>query len=91
MKLFNEDIFINNIKGINRAKSLIELIENIEYLPNKFPEFYGKNKKEMKALDYSFLCRLKDGSKYIINSAIQNFYYEGLDLNALGYATLLRN
>ena len=71
----------------NNAK----IIENIEYLPNKFPEFYGKNKKEMKDVDYSFLCRLKDGSKYIINLAIKNFYYEGLDLNALGYAKLLRN
>ena len=34
---------------------------------------------------------MNDGSKYIIDLEMQNYNYNGLDLNALTYGTSLRN
>ena len=99
--LFNGNIEIQKINGIKRAKSLIEsllykfkndtIIKKLEYLPNELPEISGKNRQKLKVLDSPFLCHMSDGSQYIIDLEIQNYYYDGLDLNSLGYGTSLRN
>ena len=98
--LFNGDYTKNNISGLQRAKSLIEsllyeingfkLIDKIEYLPNEIPEISGNNRRKLRVLDCPLLC-ISDNKKYVIDLEIQNYYYDGLDLNALGYGTALRN
>ena len=98
--LFNGDYTKNDISGLQRAKSLIEsllyeingdkLIEKIEYLPNEVPEISGENRRKLRVLACPLLC-ISDNKKYVIDLEIQNYYYDGLDLNALGYGTALRN
>lgn len=99
--LFNGSNKINHVTGLERAKSLIEsllykfkgniLIKNIEYCPNEIPEVSGKNRKKLKVLDCPLLCKMNDDSDYIIDLEMQTYDYNGLDLNALGYGTALRN
>ena len=99
--LFNGDYKINNINGLQRAKSLIQsllykykddkIINNIGYLPNEIPEVSGKNRKKLKVLDCPLLCEMTDKSQYIIDLELQNYYYDGLDLNSLVYGTALYN
>ena len=97
--LFNGNIVIENINGLERAKSLIksllykfkngEIIKNLEYLPNELPEMSGKNREKLKILNCPFLCKMNDDSQYIVDLKMQNYYFEGLDLNSLGYGTYL--
>lgn len=99
--LFNGNNKLNHVTGLERAKSLIEsllykfkgniLIKNIEYCPNEIPEVSGKNRKKLKVLDCPLLCKMNDDSDYIIDLEMQTYDYNGLDLNALGYGTALRN
>ena len=99
--LFNGDYTLNNINGLQRAKSLIQsllyeingdkIISKLEYLPNEIPEIPGCNGRKLRVLDCPFLCSLTDNTKCVIDLEIQNYYYDGLDLNALGYGTALRN
>ena len=99
--LFNGSNKINHVTGLERAKSLIEsllykfkgniLIKNIEYCPNEIPEVSGKNREKLKVLDCPLLCKMNDDSDYIIDLEMQTYDYNGLDLNALGYGTALRN
>ena len=99
--LFNGYYELNKINGIQRAKSLIQsllykfkgntLISKLEYIQNEIPEISGKNRNKLRVLDCPFYCVLADKSEYVIDLEIQNYYYDGLDLNALGYGTALRN
>lgn len=99
--LFNGNNKLNHVTGLERAKSLIEsllykfkgniLIKNIEYCPNEIPEVSGKNREKLKVLDCPLLCKMNDDSDYIIDLEMQTYDYNGLDLNALGYGTALRN
>ena len=99
--LFNGDYTLNNINGLQRAKSLIQsllyeingdkIISKLEYLPNEIPEISGNNRRKLRVLDCPFLYSLTDNTKCVIDLEIQNYYYDGLDLNALGYGTALRN
>ena len=99
--LFNENYIINNINGFDRAISLIKSllfkfpnnkeIKTLCYWPNEIPEDSGHSRKKLKVVDCPFLCEMNDGSKYIINLEMQNYNYNGLDLNALTYGTSLRN
>lgn len=99
--LFNGINKINKVTGFERAKSLImsligkfpnnKEIKCISYLPNELPEVSGKNRRKLKVLDCPLICEMNDNSKYIIDLEMQNYYYEGIDLNSLTYATSLRN
>lgn len=99
--LFNGNNKLNHVTGLERAKSLIEsllykfkgniLIKNIKYCKNEIPEVSGKNRKKLKVLDCPLLCKMNDDSDYIIDLEMQTYDYNGLDLNALGYGTTLRN
>ena len=99
--LFNGTYTINKISGFDRAISLIKSllfkfpnnkeIKTLYYWPNEIPEVSGHNRKKLKVVDCPFLCEMNDGSKYIINLEMQNYNYNGLDLNALTYGTSLRN
>ena len=99
--LFNGNFNLDHVSGLERAKSLIEsllykfkgklLIKSIKYYPNEIPDVSGKNRKKLKVLDYPLLCKLNDDSDYIIDLEMQTYDYDGLDLNALGYGTSLRN
>ena len=99
--LFNGTYTINKISGFDRAISLIKSllfkfpnnkeIKTLCYWPNEIPEVSGHNRKKLKVVDCPFLCEMNDGSKYIINLEMQNYNYNGLDLNALTYGTSLRN
>ena len=99
--LFNGNFNILKINGLARAKSLIEsllykfkndkIIKKIEYLPNELPEMSGKNREKLRVLDCPFLCQLNDDSQFVVDLEMQNYYFEGLDLNSLGYGTSLRN
>ena len=63
----------------------------MEFLPNEIPEISGSNRRKLRVLDCPFRCLLADNIKCVIDLEIQNYYYDGLDLNALGYGTALRN
>ena len=99
--LFNGEYIINGISGFQRAKSLIKSllykfpdekkIVNIIYMPNEIPEFLAKNSKKLKILDSPLLCQMNDGSEYIINIDIQNYWYDGIDINALSYGNYIYN
>ena len=99
--LFNGIYTINKISGFDRAISLIKSllfkfpnnkeIKTLCYWPNEIPEVSGHNRRKLKVVDCPFLCEMNDGSKYIINLEMQNYNYNGLDLNALTYGTSLRN
>ena len=99
--LFNGNYTINNINCLQRAKSLIQsllyeinggkLITSMDFLPNEIPEISGSNRRKLRVLDCPFRCLLADNTKCVIDLEIQNYYYDGLDLNALGYGTALRN
>ena len=99
--LFNGTHKINKANGFDRAESLIKSligkfpndkeIKNISYLPNEIPEVSGKNRKKLKILDCPLICEMNDKSKYIIDLEMQNYYYDGLDLNSLSYGNALRN
>ena len=99
--LFNGEYKINNINGFKRAKSLIQSllykfpdnkeIKTINYWQNEIPEISGHNRKKLKVLDCPFVCEMNDNSQYIIDLEIQNYFYDGLDLNALTYGNSLRN
>ena len=99
--LFNGEYKINNINGFMRAKSLIQSllykfpdnkeIKTINYWQNEIPEISGHNRKKLKVLDCPFVCEMNDNSQYIIDLEIQNYFYDGLDLNALTYGNSLRN
>ena len=99
--LFNGEYKINNINGFMRAKSLIKSllykfpdnkeIKTINYWQNEIPEVSGHNRKKLKVLDCPFLCEMNDNSKYIIDLEMQNYFYDGLDLNSLTYGNSLRN
>ena len=99
--LFNGEYKINNINGFMRAKSLIKSllykfpnnkeIKTINYWQNEIPEVSGHNRKKLKVLDCPFLCEMVDNSQYIIDLEMQNYFYNGLDLNALTYGNSLRN
>lgn len=92
---------INNLNGLDRAKSLIEsilykfnnkyLIKNCEYIPNEIPEVSGKNRNKIRVVDCPIICEMTDNSKYIIDLEIQNYYYNGVDLNMFDHAASLRN
>ena len=99
--LFSGHHKINNANGFQRAKSLIEsllykynnniIIKNINYWHNEIPELSGHNRKKLKVLDCPFICDVNDGKQYLIDLEMQNYYYDGLDLNALSYGNALRN
>ena len=99
--LFNGTYTIKKISEFDRAISLIKSllfkfpnnkeIKTLSYWPNEIPEVSGHNRKKLKVVDCPFLCEMNDGSKYIINLEMQNYNYNGLDLNALTYGTSLRN
>ena len=99
--LFNGENIINGISGFQRAKSLIKSllykfpdnkeIVSISYMPNEIPEVSGKNRKKLKVLDCPLLCQMNDGSEYIIDLEMQNYWYDGIDINALSYGTALYN
>ena len=90
--LFNANYSLNNINGLQRAKSLIQsllyeingskIIKSLGLLPNEIPEISGKNKRKLRVLDCPFLCHLADNTECVIDLEIQNYYYDGLDLNA---------
>ena len=100
-ELFIEKTKINNLDGSNSAKSLIEsilykfnnkyLIKKWEYIPNEIPEVSGKNRNKLRVLDCPIIYEMTDNSKYIIYLEIQNYYYNGVDLNIFDYAISLRN
>ena len=99
--LFNGQYTINKCNGFQRAKSLIESllyifpnknsVKTIEYWPNEIPNLEGKNRKGLKVLDYPLICEMIDGKKYLVDLEMQNYFYDGIDLNALTYGTALRN
>lgn len=99
--LFNGEYKINNIDGFKRAKSLIKSflykfpdnkeIKTLNYWQNEIPKVSGHNRKKLRVLDCPFLCEMNDNSKYIIDLEMQNYFYNGLDLNALTYGNSLRN
>ena len=99
--LFNGKYSINKCSGLERAKSLIESllykfpnknsIKTIGYWQNEIPNLKGKNRKGLKILDFPLICEMIDGKKYLIDLEMQNYFYEGINLNALTYATALRN
>jgi NADPH-dependent 7-cyano-7-deazaguanine reductase QueF-like protein len=66
-------------------------IKTINYWQNAIPEVSGHNRKKLKVLDCPFVCEMNDNSQYIIDLGIQNYFYDGLDLNALTYGNSLRN
>ena len=92
---------INGVLGFERAKSLIKsligkfpdgkTIKSLSYLPNEISELSGKNRKKLKILDCPLLCIMNDESEYCIDLEIQNYFYDGIDLNALIYASFLYN
>ena len=63
--IFNGDYTLNNINGLQRAKSLIQsllyeingdkIISKLEYLPNEIPEISGNNGRNLRVLDCPFL------------------------------------
>ena len=99
--LFNGKNIINGISGFQRAKSLIKSllykfpdkkeIVNISYMPNEIPEVWGRNRKKLKVLDCPLLCQMNDNSEYIIDLEMQNYWYDGIDINALSYGNALYN
>ena len=99
--LFSGHHKINNANGFQRAKSLIEsllykynnniIIKNINYWHNEIPELSGHNRKKLKVLDCPFICDMNNGKQYLIDLEMQNYYYDGLDLNSLSYGNALRN
>ena len=98
--LFKGDYIINNINGFQRAISLIQsllyefkgnkIISKLDYLPNEIPEISNIKRNQLRILDYNFLCFFTDNTKYVIDLTIQNYYYDGLDLNALLYGEDLK-
>ena len=42
-------------------------------------------------MDCPIICEMTDNSKYIIDLEIQNYYYNGVDLNMFDHAASLRN
>ena len=99
--LFNGQYTVNKCNGFQRAKSLIEsllyifpnknAVKTIEYWPNEIPSLEGKNRKRLKVLDCPLICEMIDGKKYLVDLEMQNYFYDGIDLNALTYGTALRN
>ena len=99
--LFNGQYTVNKCNGFQRAKSLIEsllyifpnknAVKTIEYWPNEIPSLEGKNRKGLKVLDCPLICEMIDGKKYLVDLEMQNYFYDGIDLNALTYGTALRN
>lgn len=63
----------------------------MKLLPNEIPENSGKNRRKLRILDFPFCCLLADNTECVIDLEIQNYYYDGFDLNALGYGAALRN
>ena len=96
--LFNGQYTVNKCNGFQRAKSLIEsllyifpnknAVKTIEYWPNEIPSLEGKNRKGLKVLDCPLICEMIDGKKYLVDLEIQNYFYDGIDLNALTYGLL---
>ena len=99
--LFNGQYITNKCNGFQRAKSLIEsllyifpnknAVKTIGYWPNEIPSLEGKNRKGLKVLDCPLICEMIDGKKYLVDLEMQNYFYDGIDLNALTYGTALRN
>ena len=67
------------------------IIKNINYWHNEIPELSGYNRKKLKVLDCPFICDMNDRKQYLIDLEMQNYYYDGLDLNSLSYGNALRN
>ena len=90
---------MNNVTGFERAKSLIKSlvgkfpnnkeIQNLSYLPNEIQEVSEKNIQKLKILECPLICKMNDNSRYIIDLQMQNYYYDGIDLNSLTYGASL--
>ena len=99
--LFNGNYNLNDVNGPQRAISIIQsllykfpnnkVIKSIEYWPNEIPIASGQNKAKIKVMDCPLLCKMNDESEYIIDLEMQNYYYDGLDLNALSIGNSPRN
>ena len=99
--LFNGKYKLKNVDGFGRAKSLINSlldkfpdnssIKNIEYWPNEIVKLTGKNREGLKVMDCPLLCTMTNNKQYLIDLEIQNYYFDGIDLNALSCGNALRN
>ena len=99
--LFNGKYKLKNVDGFGRAKSLINSlldkfpdnssIQNIEYWPNEIVKLTGKNREGLKVMDCPLLCTMTNNKQYLIDLEIQNYYFNGIDLNALSCGNALRN
>ena len=91
-KLFKGETIINGVDGYSRGKALLKSIlyyKNGTYVKEiyELKNDFSKNIADK----HPFIATLSDNSKIAVAFQLQNYYFNGLDLNSLTFGRELRN
>lgn len=98
--LFNGKYRLNNFNGLGRTKSLISTLLNKfpdnssikkqKYRPNENVKLTGQYREGLRVMDCPLFCTMTNNKQYLIDLEMQNYYFDGLDLNTLSIDNALR-